>query len=83
MNCPVYPLFPVLLLSSLARNGRPHRYLETWRSYDTKGAEGIQGRVGENYAARLNASLSSIDGINLADFTILSFTFGSLKGVKW
>lgn len=57
------------------------RYLETFRSYDTKGAEGIQERVGGDYASRLNAAMSSIRGINRTDVATLAFTFGSVKDI--
>lgn len=57
------------------------RYLETFRSYDNKGAEGIQERVGDDYASRLNAALSSIRGINRTDVSTLAFTFGSVSSL--
>ena len=57
------------------------RYLETFRSYDSKGAELIQERVGNDYGSRLNAALSSIRGINKTDVSTLAFTFGSVKNI--
>ena len=57
------------------------RYLETLRSYDGKGAEGIQERVGTDYASRLNAAFSSVRGVNKTDITTLAYTFGSVKDI--
>lgn len=57
------------------------RYLETLRSYDTKGTESIQERVNNDYASRLNAALSSIRGVNRTDISTLAFTFGSVRSI--
>lgn len=57
------------------------RYLETFRSYDAKGAEGIQERVAADYSSRLNAALSSIRGINRTDVSTLAFTFGKFRNL--
>lgn len=57
------------------------RYLETFRCYDAKGAEGIQERVGVDYASRLNAALSSIRGVNRTDVATLAFTFGKFRNL--
>lgn len=57
------------------------RYLETFRSYDGKGAEGIQERIGADSASRLNASLCSVRGINRTDTSTLAFTFGSFRDI--
>lgn len=54
------------------------RYLETLRSYDSKGTESIQERVNDDYPSKLNAALSSIRGINRTDVSTLAFTFGSV-----
>lgn len=58
------------------------RYLETLRSYDNKGTESIQERVGDDYSSRLNAALSSIRGVNRTDVSTLAFTFGSLRSLS-
>lgn len=68
----------ILVASSLAEAAR---YLETLRSYDAKGADDIQERVGDDYASRLNAALSSIRGVNRTDVSTLAFTFGALRNV--
>lgn len=57
------------------------RYLETLRSYDSKGAESIQERVDDDYASKLNAALSSIRGVNRTDVSTLAFTFGSVRSL--
>lgn len=57
------------------------RYLETFRSYDAKGAEGIQERVASDYSSRLNAALSSIRGVNRTDVSTLAFTFGKFRNL--
>lgn len=57
------------------------RYLETFRSYDCKGAESIQQRVEDDYPSRLNAALSSIRGVNKTDVSTLAFTFGAFKNL--
>ncbi|PXF41434.1 DNA excision repair protein ERCC-1 [Gracilariopsis chorda] len=56
------------------------RYLETFQSYDGKGADSIQERVANDYASKLNAALSSVRGINRTDVNTLAFTFGSFRG---
>lgn len=58
------------------------RYLETLRSYDNKGADGIQERVSNDYPSRLNAALSSIRGVNRTDVSTLAFTFGSVREIS-
>lgn len=57
------------------------RYLETLRCYDCKGADGIQERVGSDYAARVNAALSSVRGVNRTDVSTLMFTFGNFRNL--
>lgn len=57
------------------------RYLETLRSYDSKGADSIQERVANDYPSRLNAALSSIRGVNRTDVSTLAFTFGSVRAI--
>lgn len=57
------------------------RYLETLRSYDGKGAETIQERVGDDYSSRLQAAFNTVRGVNRTDVCTLAFTFGSVRAV--
>lgn len=57
------------------------RYLETFRSYDSKTADSIQERVNSDYPSRLNAALSSIRGVNKTDVSTLAFTFGAFRNL--
>lgn len=57
------------------------RYLETFRSYDAKGAEIIQERVAGDYASRLHAALGSVRGISRTDVSTLAFTFGKFRNL--
>ncbi|KAI0566627.1 RuvA domain 2-like protein [Gracilaria domingensis] len=57
------------------------RYLETFRSYDGKGAELIQERVADDYPSRLHAALSSVRGVNRTDVNTLAFTFGTFRDI--
>eukprot|EP00963_Diacronema_lutheri_P008576 scaffold762_cov363-Pavlova_lutheri.AAC.63 len=54
------------------------RYLETFKSYESKPADNIQERIGHDYLSRLNAVLTSIRGINKTDVLSLGTQTGSL-----
>ncbi|KAL0055174.1 hypothetical protein WJX82_008233 [Trebouxia sp. C0006] len=47
------------------------RYLETYKSYETKPADAIQGRTDEDYISRLNSALTTVRGVNKTDDSVL------------
>jgi hypothetical protein len=57
------------------------RYIETFKAYENRSAEVIQGRVESDYAARLSSSLTAVRLVNKTDVATLANAFGSLKGI--
>lgn len=57
------------------------RYLETFKSFETKPADAIQGRVEEDYLSRLQAAMTTVRGVNRTDVLTLGRTFKSAAGI--
>ena len=57
------------------------RYLETYKSYETKPADAIQGRTDEDYLSRLNSALTTVRGINKTDVLTLGATFKTAASI--
>ena len=57
------------------------RYLETYKSYETKPADAIQGRMDEDYLSRLNSALTTVRGVNKTDVLTLGATFKTASGI--
>jgi hypothetical protein len=57
------------------------RWLETFKSYETKSATGIQEHVDADYSSRLAAALTSVRGVNKTDATSLGSQLGSLADI--
>ncbi|GAX81522.1 hypothetical protein CEUSTIGMA_g8950.t1 [Chlamydomonas eustigma] len=58
------------------------RYIETFKSYETKPASSIQERVEHDYASRLASALtSSVRGVNKTDAATLGAARGTLAGL--
>ena len=47
------------------------RYLETYKAYEAKPADLIQGRAEQDYLSRLNAALTTVRGLNRTDVLTL------------
>ena len=54
------------------------RYLETYKAYETKPADLIQGRTDEDYLSKLNAALTAVRGVNRTDVLTLAGAFRCL-----
>lgn len=57
------------------------RYLELFRAFESKPADVIRGRAGEDYLSRLNAALTSVRGVNKTDVLALGAAFGTAAGI--
>ena len=57
------------------------RYIETFKLYETKTAEGIQARAEADYGSRLAACLTTLRGVNKTDVATLGARLGSLAAV--
>lgn len=57
------------------------RYLETYKSYETKPADAIQGRTDEDYLSRLNSALTTVRGVNKTDVLTLGATFKTATSI--
>ena len=57
------------------------RYLETYKSYENKPPDAIQGRAGEDYLSKLNAVLTTIRSVNRTDVATLGATFRTAAGI--
>ncbi|DBA74246.1 hypothetical protein WJX77_006298 [Trebouxia sp. C0004] len=57
------------------------RYLETYKSYETKPADAIQGRTDEDYISRLNSALTTVRGVNKTDVLTLGATFKTVTSI--
>lgn len=58
------------------RSQESGRYLEIYKSFETKAPDLIKERVETSHIARLNAALTSVRGVNKTDVTTLATTFG-------
>ncbi|GMH42395.1 hypothetical protein BSKO_10314 [Bryopsis sp. KO-2023] len=57
------------------------RYLETFKSYETKPADGIKERVDNDFSSRLTAALTAIKGVNKTDSAMLGSSLGSFAAI--
>ena len=57
------------------------RYLETYKSYETKPADAIQGRTDEDYLSRLNSALTTVRGVNKTDVLTLGATLKTATSI--
>ena len=57
------------------------RYLETYKAYETKPADLIQGRADEDYLSKLNAALTTVRGVNRTDVLTLAGAFKTAAGI--
>lgn len=57
------------------------RYLETFKAYESKPADLIQGRADEDYLSRLNAAITTVRGVNRTDVLTLGATFHTAAGI--
>lgn len=57
------------------------RYLETYKAYESKPADTIQGRTEEDYLSKLNAALTTVRGINKTDVLTLGAAFKTAAGI--
>lgn len=57
------------------------RYLETFKVYENKPADLIQGQTDTDYLSRLNHALTGVRHVNKTDVVTLGSTFGSLSHV--
>lgn len=57
------------------------RYLETFKSFESKGPDSIQGRTEGDYLSRLNAAMTAVRGINKTNVLTLGRAFGSAAGI--
>lgn len=57
------------------------RYLETYKSYETKPADAIQGRTDEDYLSKLTSAVTSVRGVNKTDVLTLGATFKTAAGI--
>ncbi|DBA91926.1 TPA: hypothetical protein ACH3X2_003828 [Trebouxia sp. C0005] len=75
----VEPLAQVIKAALL--NEECARYLETYKSYETKPADAIQGRTDEDYISRLNSALTTVRGVNKTDVLTLGATFKTVTNI--
>ena len=57
------------------------RYIETFKLYEHKPADLIQGRTDDDYTSKLIGSLTAVRSVNKTDVSTLASTFGTLKEV--
>ena len=55
--------------------------METYKSYETKPADAIQGRTDEDYLSRLNSALTTVRGVNKTDVLTLGATFKTVTSI--
>jgi len=55
--------------------------LETFKSYETKPADLIQGRIEEDYLSKLNAAITTVRGVNKTDVLTLAGAFRTVAGI--
>ena len=57
------------------------RYLETFKAYEKKGPEDIQGKTDTSYTSQFAEALTKVRGINKTDSNTLMSHFSNLAGV--
>ena len=57
------------------------RYIETYKQYESKPADAIQGRTEPDYLSRLTAALTTVRGINRTDVLTLGGALRSMAGI--
>jgi hypothetical protein len=57
------------------------RYIETFKLYEHKPADLIQGRTDDDYTSKLTGCLTAVRLVNKTDVVTLASTFGTLKDV--
>jgi len=57
------------------------RYVETYKAYEKKPADVIQGSLGGDFYTQLTDVLTSIRSVNKSDVLTLASTFGSLQAI--
>lgn len=55
--------------------------METYKSYETKPADIIQGRSEEDYLSKLTSAITTIRGVNKTDVLMLGATFKTASGI--
>lgn len=55
--------------------------METYKSYETKPADAIQGRTEEDYLSKLTSALTTVRGVNKTDVLTLGATFKTASGI--
>jgi DNA excision repair protein ERCC-1 len=55
--------------------------LETFKSFESKSADNIQGRTEEDFLSRLNAAVTAVRGVNKTNVLTLGRAFGSAAGI--
>ena len=66
---------------STARVQECARYLETFKIFETKPADAIQGRSDEDYLSKLSSALTMVRGVNRTDVLTLGGTFQTAAGI--
>lgn len=57
------------------------RYIETYKQYESKPADAIQGRTEPDYLSRLTAALTTVRGINRTDVLTLGGALRSMADI--
>ncbi|XP_048575730.1 DNA excision repair protein ERCC-1-like isoform X2 [Nematostella vectensis] len=57
------------------------RYLETYKVYENKPVDALQGQTDGDYLTRLQDCLTTVKGVNKTDVITASSTFGSLSDI--
>ena len=55
--------------------------METYKAYESKPADAIQGRTEEDYLSKLTAALTTVRGVNKTDVLTLGGAFKTAAGV--
>ena len=58
------------------------RYLETYKVYENKPPDALQGQSEGDYLSRLTDCLTTLKGVNRTDVVTLNSTFGNLAGIS-
>ena len=57
------------------------RYIETYKQYESKPADAIQGRTEPDYLSRLTAALTTVRGVNRTDVLTLGAALRSMAAI--
>jgi len=57
------------------------RYIETFKLYENRSADLIQGRTDDDYTSKLTSCLTAVRLVNKTDVTTLASTFGTLRAI--